>query len=120
MTDTTPKAIVVIATGLVLNLVAGSDVILPSGCSLVDIGPGAEPGGTYADGVFTPVPQPPASVSGDAIIGAISKADAAKIDVRDLARIAYRDDVPAGNAKLGRIAKAIGTTPDALRAAASA
>jgi hypothetical protein len=64
------------------------------------------------------VPVPP--VSGDAIIGALSKSDAAKVDVRDLARIAYRDDVPVTNAKLGRIAKALGTTPDALRAAATA
>lgn len=33
----------------------------------------------------------------------------------DLARIAWRDDVPATNNKLKRIAGDIGSTPDALR-----
>ena len=59
------------------------------------------------------------AVSGDAIIGAIAKADRAKCDATDIARIAWRDDVPATNAKLGRIAAALGTTVGALRAAAT-
>ena len=69
-----------------------------------------------ADAEAAPVPP----VSGDAIIGAIATADRAKADPTDFARIAWRDDVPASNAKLARIAKAIGTTPEKLRAAASA
>ena len=56
-------------------------------------------------------------VSGDAIIGAIAKADRAKCDPTDLARIAWREDVPVTNAKLKRMAATLGTTPDALRAA---
>ena len=63
---------------------------------------------------------PPPPISGDAIIGAIDKADRAKADPTDFARIAWRDDVPATNAKLARIAKAIGTTADALRQAGAA
>ena len=62
-----------------------------------------------------PDPIPP--VPGDAIIGAIAKADRSKVDPTDFARIAWRDDVPVTNAKLSRIAKALGTTPDALRQA---
>ena len=65
------------------------------------------------------VANPPKPVSGDAIIGVIAKADRAKADMTDLARIAYRDDVPATNAKLGRIAAALGTTAEALRQAAA-
>lgn len=68
-----------------------------------------------------PAPEPldpPAAVSGEAIVGALSRAQAARVDVRDLARIVARDDVRATNAKLGRIAEALGTTPEALIAAA--
>ena len=62
---------------------------------------------------------PPPTVSGDAIVGVLSKAQAGQVDVRDLIRIVYRDDVLVTNAKLVRIAKALGITPDELRAAAA-
>ena len=63
------------------------------------------------------MPVVPPSVSGDAIIGALSKVQAGQVDVRDMIRIANRDDVPATNSKLVRMAKVIGMTPDALRTA---
>ena len=62
---------------------------------------------------------PPPPVSGDAVIDALSPAQAAKCDVRDLLRLRGVPDIAMVKSKLKRIADAIGTTPAALAAAAA-
>lgn len=62
---------------------------------------------------------PVQTVSGQAVIDALSKAQAAACDVRDIVRLSVLADVPATNAKLARIAKAAGMQPADLLKAAS-